>query len=50
MKCLTHIILISTKPKEKNKAMAIKKQIENFDFVCMLVGQYKILLIVSIVS
>ena len=28
MKCLTHIILASTKPKERDEAMAIKKQIE----------------------
>ena len=28
IKCLTHIILISTKPKERDKAMAIKKQIK----------------------
>ena len=46
MKCLTHIILTSTKPKERGEAMAIKKQIENFDFVCMLVVQCKILQIV----
>ena len=26
IKCLTHIILISTKPKEREEAMAIKKQ------------------------
>ena len=25
MKCLTHIMLISTKPKERDKAMGIKK-------------------------
>ena len=50
MKCLTHIILTSTKPKERDKAMAIKKQIENFDFVCMLVVQCKILQIVNIFS
>ena len=50
MKCLTHIILTSTKPKERNEAMAIKKQIENFDFVCMLVVQCKILEIVNIPS
>ena len=50
MKCLTHIILTSTKLKERDKAMAIKKQIENFDFVCMLVVQCKILLIVNIPS
>ena len=42
-KCLTHIILTSTKSKERDEAMAIKKQIENFDFVCMLVVQCKIL-------
>ena len=30
MKCLSHIILTSTK--ERDEAMAIKKQIENFDF------------------
>ena len=30
--------------------MAIKKQIENFDFVCMLVVQCKILQIVNITS
>ena len=50
MKCLTHIILTNTKPKERDEAMAIKKQIENFDFVCMLVVQYKILQIVDIPS
>ena len=48
MKCLIHIRLTNTKPKEKNEAMAIKKQIENFDFVCMLVMRCKILQIVSI--
>ena len=48
MKCLTHIILTSTKPKKRDEAMAIKKQIKNFDFVCMLVVQCKILQIVSI--
>ena len=37
MKCLTHIILTSTKPKERDEAMAIKKQIGNFGFVFMLV-------------
>ena len=50
MKCLTHIILTSTKPKERDEAMAIKKQIENFDFVCMLVEQCKIWQIVNIPS
>ena len=50
MKCLTHIILTSKKPKEKDEAMAIKKQIENFDFVCRPVVQCKILQIVSIPS
>ena len=50
MKCLTHIILTSTKPKERDEAMAIKKQIENFDFLFMLVVQCKILEIVNIPS
>ena len=50
MKCLAYIILTSTKPKERDEAMAIKKQIENFDFVCMLVVQCKILQIVNIPS
>ena len=50
MKCLTHIILTSTKPKERDEAMTIKKQIENFDFVCMLIVQCKILQIVNISS
>ena len=50
MKCLTHIILTSTKPKERDEAMAIKKQIENFDFVFILVVQCKILEIVNILS
>ena len=50
MKCLTHIIFTSTKPKERDEAMAIKKQIKNFDFVCMLVVQWKILQIVNIPS
>ena len=50
MKCLTHIILTSTKPKERDEAMAIKKQIENFDFVFMLVVQCRLLEIVNIPS
>ena len=50
MKCLTHILLISTKPKERDEAMVIKKQIEYFDFVCMLAMQCKILQIVNIPS
>ena len=48
MKCLTHIILTSTKPKGRDEVMAIKKQIENFYFVCMLVVHCKILQIVNI--
>ena len=48
MKCLTHIIHTSTKPKERDEAMAIKKQIQKFDFVCMLAVQCKILQIVNI--
>ena len=32
MKRLTHIILTNTKAKERDEAMAIKKQIKNFDF------------------
>ena len=50
MKCLTYITLTSTKPKERHEALARKKQIENFDFVCMLVVQCKILQIVNIPS
>ena len=50
MKCLTHIILTSMKPKERDEAMAIKKQRENFNFVCMLFVQYKILQMVNIPS
>ena len=50
MKCLTYIILTSAKQKERDKATAIKKQIKNSDFVCMLVVQYKILQIVNIPS
>ena len=50
MKCLTHIILTSTKPSERDEAMAKKKLIENFDLMCMLVVQYKILQIVNIPS
>ena len=48
MKCLTHVILTSTKSKERDEAMVIKKQIESFDFVCMLVVHCKILQIVNI--
>ena len=49
--CLNHIILMSTKPKQRDETyMAIKKQIENVDFVCMLVVQCKILQIVNIPS
>ena len=50
VKCLTYIILTSTKPKERHEAMVIKKEIENFDFVCMLVVQCKIFQIVNIPS
>ena len=50
MKCLTHVILTSTKPKKRDEAMTIKKQIENFNFVCILVVQCKILQIVNIPS
>ena len=50
MKSLIHIILTSTKPKERDEAIAIKIQIENFDFVCILVVQCKILQIVEIPS
>ena len=50
MKGLTYIILTSTKPKERDKTMAIFKQIENFNFVCMLFVQCKILQIVKIPS
>ena len=38
------------KPKDRDEAMVIKKQIENFDFVCMLVVQCKILQILNIPS
>ena len=38
------------KSKERDEAMAIKKQIKNFDFVCMLVVQCKILQIFNIPS
>ena len=38
------------KSKERDEAMAIKKQTQNFDFVCMLVVQCKILQIVNISS
>ena len=48
MKCLTHIILTSTKPKKRDESIAIEKQIENFDFECMLVVQCKILQILNI--
>ena len=44
----SHIILISVKPKERDEAMAIKKQIENFDFVCLLIVYCKILQIANI--
>ena len=50
MKCLTHIILTRTKPKKSDEAMTIKKQIENFDFVCVVVVQCKILHAVNIPS
>ena len=49
-KCLTHIILTNTNLKERDEAMIIKKLIENFDFVCMLVVQCKIIQIVNIPS
>ena len=48
MQCLTHLIFISTKPKERDEAMSIKEQIENF--ACLLVVQCKILQIVNIPS
>ena len=40
----------SAKPKERVKAMEIKKQIENFYFVFMLIVQSKILQILNILS
>ena len=43
-------MLTSTKPKEKDESMTIKKQMENFDFVFMLVVQCKILQIINIPS
>ena len=50
MKHFTHIIFTSLKPKERDEVMKIKKQIENFDFVCMLFVQCKLLQIVNISS
>ena len=50
MRCLTYIILTSTKSKKSDETMAIKKQIENFDLVRMLVVQCKILQIVNFPS
>ena len=50
MKCLTHIILTSRNPKKRDEAVVIKKQIKNFEFLCMLIVQCKILQIVNISS
>ena len=50
MKCLTHIILTSRNPKKRDKAVVIKKRIKNFEFLCMLIVQCKILQIVNILS
>ena len=50
MKCLTHKILTSTKPKERDEVKAIKKQVEKFDLVFMSVEQCNIFQIVNIPS
>ena len=47
-KCLTAIILTSKNSKERDEPMTKKKQIENFNFVFMLVVRCKILQIVNI--
>ena len=44
------MILTSTKPKERDEVITIKKQMENFDFVFMLVVQCKLSQIVNIPS
>ena len=46
-KFLTHIILTLTKSKERDELKTTKKQMENFDFVFMLVVQCKIFQIVN---
>lgn len=50
MKCLSRIILTSQKCKERNEAIQIKKKLETFDFVLLLVIQCKILESLNIVS
>ena len=50
MKCLTHKILTSTKPKERDEVKAIKKQVEKFDLEFMSVEQCNIFQIVNIPS
>lgn len=49
-KALTKVILCSSKLDEKNEAEGIKKQIENYNFICTLVFQCKILQIINLTS
>lgn len=50
LKCLSQIILRTTKSSERNAALGIKKKIENFDFVFLLVLQDEILQIINLPS
>jgi len=47
-KALTKVILRSSKVDEQNEAEGIKKQIENYNFICNLVFQCKILQIINL--
>lgn len=49
-KALTKVILCSSKLDERNEAEGIKKQIENYNFICTLVFQCKILQIINLTS
>ena len=43
MNCLTTIVLLATKKKDRDEALALRNKISTFDFVLMLVFQYNIL-------
>ena len=50
VKCLSRLILTSKKKKERDEAMQIKKKLESFNFVLLLVIQCEVLEALNIVS
>lgn len=50
MKALSNIILLSANPKERSEAMGLKKQLESFSFIFLIVVQTKILETINVAS